>query len=72
LIAEGGEPPRDIPVEAQEALDRSIQETLRFANATSAVAYLAWLTMIPLLLWMLADVPIRRILNQRRGKMEAS
>lgn len=46
------EPPRDIPVEAQEALDRSIQETLRFANATSAVAYLAWLTMIPLLLWM--------------------
>jgi branched-subunit amino acid ABC-type transport system permease component len=58
--------------EAQEALDRSIQETLRFANATSAVAYLAWLTMIPLLHWMLADVPIRRILNQRRGKMEAS
>ena len=46
------EPPRDIPIEAQEALDRSIQETLRFANATSAVAYLAWLTMIPLLLWM--------------------
>lgn len=46
------EPPREVPREAQQALDRSIQETLRFANATSAVAYLAWLAMIPLLLWM--------------------
>src|SRR5262249_15330499 len=46
------EPPRTVPREAREALDRSTQENLRFANATNAVAYLAWLTMVPLLLWM--------------------